>query len=123
MGRRTFGPFPTAIPTGYTEKVVYNAAATGAISLYISSANVFDLTLTGAITLTVVGVPALQCWSGILKLRNTAGRVVTYPASFKWPAGAAPATSAGAAAVDVISFFTTDGGTTYQAAPIGFNFS
>lgn len=123
MGRRTYGPYNTAIATGYTEKTLYNGAATGALTLYLGSANVFDLTLTGNITLTITGTPKSQAWSGLLILRNTNSHTVTYPASFKWPAGSAPGTSSGSTAVDVVSFFTTDGGTTYQAAPIGFNFS
>ena len=122
--RKIFGPLSTSTRNGFTEGQFINSSATGAITLDNSSANVFVLTLTGNITITLTNrVPVGTVYSALLYLKNTSSRTVTYPASFKWPAGAAPATSSGATAIDVVSFVTIDGGVTYQAAPIGFNFS
>ena len=46
---------------------------------------------------------------------TTAGAVITYDTSIEWPSGTAP-TSPAIGETDVITFSTTDGGTTYQAA-------
>lgn len=122
--RKRFGPSQETLQAGLSERQYINSTANGTVPLDTAVANVFVLTLTGNVAITVTNkIPAGSMYSALLYLKNTNARTVTYPASFKWPNGSPPATSVGASAVDIVSFMTVDGGVTYQAAPIGFNFS
>lgn len=53
---------------------------------------------------------------GTLVLTNGGAHTVTWPSSFKWADGAPP--SLMASGIDVITFFTIDGGVTYYAAQV-----
>ena len=55
-----------------------------------------------------------------LILTNGGSQTVNWPASVDWPGGAAPSLTA--SGVDVISFYTTDGGTTWYGVS-ALNFS
>jgi hypothetical protein len=48
-----------------------------------------------------------------------AGHTITWPASVAWSSGTAPTLSAEDGAVDVFTFFTTDGGVTYYGFTAG----
>ena len=48
-----------------------------------------------------------------------AGNTITWPASVAWSSGTAPTLSAEDGAVDVFTFFTTDGGVTYYGFTAG----
>lgn len=75
----------------------------------------FNLTLTGNCTFTFTNPPANSgSFSVILRQDGTGGRSATWPASVDWPGGSAPSLSAGANAVDVLTFFTVDGGTNWN---------
>ena len=105
-----------------TETVVANGAATGAVALDLSLANVFELTLTGNVTLSFTNPPPpgeMQTVTIIARQDATGGRTITFPASIRWPADAAPAvgTTAGHRAVFVLS--STDGGSTWLAGLSG----
>lgn len=100
----------------YSETLYTDAAASGAETLDLAVANVFNLTLTGAVTLTFANpVPAGQAQSFVLILRQdaTGGRAVTWPASVDWPAAIPPSISTGANKVDILVFTTIDGGVTW----------
>lgn len=81
---------------GYTDKTATNAAATGAVALNCSLADVFELTLTGATTLSVSNVPALSGETYSLVVRLTQGataQTLTWFSGITWltSGGAAPA--------------------------------
>jgi len=49
-----------------------------------------------------------------IKDATATARTVTWPASVKWPSGTAPTLTQTTGAVDILEFFTTDGGTTWR---------
>lgn len=80
-----------------------------------STANVWDITLTAACTLTLSGatngVPATL--NLILRQDATGSRTVTWPASVTWLDSAAPVLQTAPSSVDVVSLTSVDGGTTW----------
>lgn len=103
---------------GYKE-YANTASVTGATTLDLSTTNIYNLTLTGNTTFTFSNPPAsgtLYSLMIIAKQDATGSRIITWPASVKWPNASAPTLSTGANAVDVLNFFTVDGGTTYYGA-------
>jgi len=70
----------------YSETVVTNASATGAVTLNIANGNVFNLTLAGATTLTFSN-PATNgqaCSFTLVVNQPTTAYAITYPSSVKW---------------------------------------
>lgn len=77
----------------------------------LTTGNWFSRTISGATTFTITGAPT-GATGFILELTNGGSAAITWPASVRWPAGAAPTlTSAG---VDVLVFLSRDGGTTWR---------
>lgn len=101
--------------TGYDESFTANATATGSVTVNVQTTNVYELTLTGAVTLTLTSPPSGTAWSLsiITKQDATGGRVITWPASVKWPGGTVPASDTAANAINVWTLMTTNGGTTW----------
>ena len=100
----------------YSEDKTTNATTTGAVTLDLSTTNVFDLTLTGNTTFTFSNPPAstrVFSFSIIAKQDATGGRTITWPASKKFAGGVAPPATTTANAIDVWSVMTYDGGTSY----------
>lgn len=97
------------------EKVSTVAAAGSTETLSVATANVHDVTLDASCTFTFTGATSGKACSFSLILRQdaTGGHAVTWPASVDWPGGSAPTISTAANAVDVFSFLTVDGGTTW----------
>jgi hypothetical protein len=103
---------------GYKE-FANTASVTGATTLDLSTTNIYNLTLTGNMTVTFSNPPAsgtLYSVMMIVKQDGTGSRTITWPASVKWPNASAPTLSTAANAVDVLNFFTVDGGTTYYGS-------
>lgn len=81
-----------------------------------------DLTIANNFTYTVVTNTEFDVTArtgnsfqlGTLVLTNGGAHNVTWPSSFKWAGGTPPLLMA--SGIDVITFFTIDGGTTYYAA-------
>lgn len=92
----------------------------------LENGNFQAITLTGDCALTFSNPPATGR-VGSLTLEviqdGTGGHTVTWPASVTWAGGSAPTLSTAAAAVDVLSFYTRDGGTTWRGFTGGLNFS
>lgn len=107
--------------TRYTESVTANAAVGSTYAIDLSTANIFDLTLTANVTFTVTNPPSSGIAQGatiILRQDATGGRTVTFPATFKTTDGIAAnsAVSTGANRIDVFTIITVDGGTVYLAS-------
>lgn len=87
--------------------------AMGANDIDLRAANYFTKTVSGATTFTVSNVPAAgTVASFILELTNGGSATVTWWSGVKWAGGTAPTlTSAG---VDILGFYTHDGGTTWR---------
>lgn len=84
------------------------------VTLNLTTSNNFVHTVTEATTFTVAAKDSDGFQLGTLVLANGGAFTVTWPSSFKWADGAPP--SLMESGIDVITFFTIDGGTTYCAA-------
>ena len=86
--------------------------AVAASNIDVAAGGVFAKTISGATTFTVSNVPAAGAVASfILELTNP-GTKVTFWAGVKWPGGTAPTLTA--TGVDVLGFYTRDGGTTWR---------
>lgn len=106
-----------------TETTVNNTTISGTYSIPCNTGTVFTLTMTGNTTFSFGTVPtgAYSC-TLVIKQDSTGSRIVTWP-TMKW-AGATPAVlSTAANAVDIISMFTPDSGTTWYATLAGKAFA
>jgi hypothetical protein len=110
---------PSIISTtlqAYSESKVTNAAATGTVTLDLSTSNVFQNTLTGNTTFAFSNPPAntkVFSFTIITVQDATGGRTITWPASKKFSGGVTPPPTTTANAIDVWSVMTYDGGTSY----------
>lgn len=61
----------------------------------------------------------------IFRVKDNSGtaRTIVWPASVKWAAGFAPTLTSSANAVDIVEFYTIDGGTSWYGYALGTNFS
>ena len=90
-------------------------AVTGeAVVLDLETSNNFTHNVTADTTFTVTAHAGNSFQLGTLVLTNGGAFTVTWPSSFKWADGAPP--SLMESGIDVITFFTINGGTTYYAA-------
>jgi hypothetical protein len=96
---------------------------TGSTETFFAAAegNVHTATLNANCTFTFAGVTSGKAcsFSMLLTQDGTGSRLVTWPGSVVWPGGSAPVLSTAAAAVDVLTFFTLDGGTIWYGFPTG----
>ena len=88
--------------------------AMGADNIDLATGNVFTKTITATTTLTVSNVLA----SGnanrfILELTNGGAYAITWFSGIKWAGGTVPTLTA--SGVDILGFYSHDGGTTYRA--------
>ena len=92
-------------------------AALAAANIDLNSGEFFSKTITANTTLTVSNVPAAPIAPNfILRLVNGGAFTVTWWAGIKWANGAAPALSA--AGIDVLGFYSENGGTTWYGGLI-----
>lgn len=112
------------LPINSAETSTTASITAGTLSLNLNTASVFNVTLDGNITtLTLSNVQSSGRASSFVIVFTADGtaRSVTWPASFKWPSGTAPTITSTDAKKDVYVFFTTNGGTTWQAFISGQN--
>ena len=83
------------------------------------TANVWDITLTANCTITLGAAGAGgSAITVILRQDGTGSRLVTWPVSVSWVAGSAPVLKTAAAAQDLVTLFTEDGGTTWGGTAV-----
>ncbi len=99
-GSKTFG-------AGLFGKTV----AVSASSIDLSLGTVFTKTISTATTFTFTGVPSGAASTFNLILTNGGSKVITWPSNVKWTDGTPPSLSA--SGVDVLTFLTPNGGTTW----------
>ena len=89
----------------------------------LEKANNFTLTHSGNFTASFTNPPddpgAVGFPLQLAQPSPAAGNTITWPASVAWASGTAPTLSTGDGAVDVFTFFTTDGGVTYYGFTAG----
>lgn len=100
----------------YSESVATDSDSGTTHTIDLETGNVHDLTLTANCTISFANPPAsgnAGSFTLILRQDGTGSRTVTWPASVDWGGGVEPTLSTAASAVDILSFFTVDGGTTW----------
>lgn len=96
-------------------EVYATQTVSGATTVVFSTARVHKLTMTGNITLALSGAVNLRACGLTLYLvqDGTGSRLVTWPASVKWPNGSAPILTTTPNAIDIVVLESYDGGTTW----------
>ena len=106
----------------YSESVnIIGSIGGGTQNIDLELGNVVTGTVdTSTTTFTISNPPASgSAGSFTLILTNGGSQTVNWPASVDWPGGTAPTLTA--AGVDILSFITTDGGTTWLGLPAGMD--
>lgn len=96
----------------------------GTLTLNLASSAVFEVPLNANITtFTIQNIQSTGSTSSFVLalVADGTARTITWPTSFKWPAGVAPTLTSTNTKKDVFFFFTYDGGTTWQAFICGQN--
>lgn len=91
-----------------------NLGATATVDL--TNGNYITGTMTANCTFTFSNPSATGNGSGfilVLTQDATGARTATWPASVKWNQGAAPTLSTGSSEIDILTFITSDAGTTW----------
>jgi hypothetical protein len=100
--------------TGIKETSVAIAAS----NIDLTLGNYFTKTISGTTTFTVSNVASSGLVNSfILQLTNGGSATVTYFSGVDWAGGTAPTLTA--SGVDVLGFYTIDGGTTWYAFVLG----
>ena len=91
------------------------ASSTSTLTINEATADVWDITLTANCTFTLSSVTSSVPISLFLVLRQdaTGSRTITWPSSVSWVGGHAPVIQTAAGAVDFVTLYTEDGGTTW----------
>lgn len=101
----------------FLDKTVANATATGAVSLNLASGSDFDLTLTGATTLSLTGIPALtdETLAFVVRIRQGATAYgLTWFSGITWLTTGGTAPDAPAANKTIEYIFTTKNGSAFE---------
>lgn len=102
----------------YSETVTAASSST-TYTADLSTANVFNVSMTGNCTFTFSGPPVSGTsfsFTLILKQDATGSRTATWPASVKFPNASTPTLTTTANKTDIFNFITVDGGTNYFGA-------
>ena len=121
-GNVVTGDVTTTGPQTLTNKALTTPLITGtrevcvampANAIDLATGNLFTKTISGVTTLTVSNVPTTgDAASFILELTNAGSAAITWFSGVKWAGGTAPTlTTTG---VDVLGFYSHDGGTTWR---------
>jgi len=110
----------------FSEPTSSPSISTGTLVLDLSVSRVFTVSLNASVTtLTISNTPATasmtQNFTLILTADGTA-RTITWPASVKWANNDAPSLTSTNAKKDILSFVSTDAGTTWYGFIGGLNF-
>lgn len=120
------GSVGEAVLKDYSEYVNAHGTVTSTTDIDCNDGNIHTITLGASITFTISNAASGDYSTGltlVLTQDGTGSRTVTWPASVAWQGGAAPTLSSAASAVDVITLFTVDNGTTWYAFLAGSNMS
>ena len=104
------------------ETLVTNGTSGAAATIDLENGNFYKITLTANCTLTFSNPPAsgtAGSFTLFLVQDGTGSRTVTWPGTVDWAAATAPTLTTTAAAVDVLTFITLDGGTIWNGFVAG----
>lgn len=110
-----------AIAQPLTDAVTYNAGGTTIVPLDNQRTEVFTTTAaTGGTTWVFSNPVALGRVSRFnLELTNGGSQTQTWPTSVKWAGGTPPTLTA--AGLDILSFYTRDGGVTWRGSSVALD--
>lgn len=110
----------------FSEPTSSPSISAGTLVLDLSVSRVFTVSLNASVTtLTISNTPATASMSQNFTLILTAdgtARTITWPASVKWANNDPPALTSANAKKDILSFVSTDAGTTWYGFIGGLNF-
>ena len=110
----------------FSEPTSSPSISAGTLVLDLSVSRVFTVSLNASVTtLTISNTPATESMSQNFTLILTAdgtARTITWPASVKWANNDPPALTSANAKKDILSFVSTDAGTTWYGFIGGLNF-
>jgi hypothetical protein len=109
-----------ANPT-FTGGLFEQVVAISSNTINLSQGSVFTQTISGATTLTVSNVPAAGIVAFFLLELTNPSTNVTWWSNIRWPLGVAPTLST--TGVDVLGFYTTDGGNNWRGLLLGKAFA
>lgn len=101
--------------TAYRESVQTATVSTGTYNIDLSLGNIFDITLGNNVTFTFTNPPSAGTSASvtvILRQDATGNRTATFTGAL-YTDGNAPQLSTGASDIDVLTFFTINGGSSY----------
>jgi hypothetical protein len=101
------------------------AIASNVLTLDLSAGAYFNVALNANITTLTISNPAPSGNTSAFVLAFTAdgsARTISWPVSILWAGGAAPTLTTTNGKVDILTFVTWDGGTTYYGLVSGQNF-
>lgn len=97
----------------YAMEVYAHGSITTATTIDLENGNVHTATIGGNLTLTFSNpIASGDATSFVLELTNGGAFTLTFPAAVDWEGGTAPTLTA--AGVDILVFYTRDGGTTWH---------
>jgi hypothetical protein len=104
--------------TSYRE--IYNDLGTGgSATIDLSTANNFRRQFNGNATITFSNAPSGKAFGFTLITVNAQAYTITWPVNVDWAGGSSPIlTTSG---IDVLVFYTYDGGTTFYGFVVGKN--
>jgi hypothetical protein len=118
-------PLARPLLTGYRETTVAATGTSGNITIDLNAGSIFTLQPTGNITGWTINnrPPSGVLGSWVLRITgNGALYTWVWPTTTKWAFGEIPVPTRTNTKIDLFSFFTFDGGTTWLAQPIGQNY-
>ena len=104
----------------YGETAVVATGVTGSYTLNLANGNVYDLTLSGNTTFTLANPPASGTAGSLTLIVTKGAHAITWPGAVDWADGTAPTMGTG---VNIVTFVTTDGGTTWYGMFAGKDFA
>jgi hypothetical protein len=111
--------FDTVQSKIYIETAISQTAATASTAIDLSAGTVFSITIAATTAIVFNNPPAspkVYSFSIITTNNATAGYAVSFPSNCKFSGAILPPRTTTANAIDVWSFFTTNGGATYIAS-------
>jgi hypothetical protein len=98
--------------------------SSGSVTLNVAAYTIFSVTLNQSISnINITDVSSAPYISNFVLVVTYNGTEynITWPESFRWADGVAPSLTTANGKKDIFSFFTLDGGTTYNAIIVGLN--
>lgn len=96
-------------------KMLIGALSTsGTVTINLATNRYFTITPAGTVTFAFSNVPAgsTEATGVIIRISNSGGHTINWPASVDWPGGSAP--SVATSGTHLVMLVTDDGGTTWR---------